>query len=166
MARVSFATGLVAGIVATVLAGFFVFRARAVAGQASGRRFDLRAFTALLALVIALIALIRSGDSGDGSQTTTRPDATDPAASSGPTSSAPTSSGPATSAPALVSVPNVVGLTQANATAQMQSAGLRVSVQTLPSRSIPSGYVVSQTPNALSSTTANAVVILTVSARP
>jgi hypothetical protein len=163
MAPVSFVTGLLAGIVATALAGFFVFRARAVGGQSSGRYLDLRALISLLALVVAVVAFVRSGDSGSDSASAPSAPATDRSSSSVATDGSASSSTSSSVLVANVTVPTVVGLSQKDATAELQALGLRVLVQTLPLRNVPPGFVVTQTPIAFSTTTRNTVVIIGVS---
>ena len=166
MTPVSFVTGLVAGIVATALAGFFVFRARAVAGQSSGRYLDLRALISLLALAVAVVALVRSGDSGSDSTSTPSAAATEPSSSSVAKSGSASSSTSSSILVSNVTVPSVVGLGQKAAIAELQALGLRVRVQTLPLRNVPAGFVVTQTPTAFATAAPNAVVILGVSAAP
>jgi beta-lactam-binding protein with PASTA domain len=65
---------------------------------------------------------------------------------------------------ARVTVPNVIGLPQAAAIEQLRVVGLKADVQTLPLKSVPAGFVVTQTPNAFSTTTTNAIIALGVSA--
>ena len=162
----SFVTGLVAGIVAAALAGFFVFRARAVAGQPSGRYLDLRALISLAALVVAVLALVRSGDSGSDSTSSASSAATDPSSSSVTTDGSASSSTSSSILVSNVTVPNVVGLSQTAATQALQAVGLRVHVQSLPLSNVPAGFVVTQTPIAFSTTAPNAVVIIGASVAP
>jgi uncharacterized repeat protein (TIGR03806 family) len=73
------------------------------------------------------------------------------------------SSGPAP----MVSVPNVVGQTQAAASNLITTAGLRVgTVTTAASTTVPSGSVISQTPVAGASVASNSAVNLVVSSGP
>ena len=63
-----------------------------------------------------------------------------------------------------VIVPNLVGLSQSAAVADLQNAGLKSKVESLPlSNGTPPGFVVTQTPVALSTTTTGAIVMLGVS---
>lgn len=64
------------------------------------------------------------------------------------------------SGPALITVPNVVGQTQANAVATLSTAGLTVSVTTTSSSTVPSGTVISQNP--AGGMTANSGTLITV----
>ena len=71
------------------------------------------------------------------------------------------------SGPAPVSVPNVVGLTQAAATASITSAGLTLgTVTTQSSSTVASGSVISQNPSAGTSVTSGSAVNLVVSSGP
>jgi uncharacterized repeat protein (TIGR03806 family) len=73
------------------------------------------------------------------------------------------SSGPA----AQVTVPNVVGQTQAAASTAITNAGLRVgTVTNAASTTVPSGNVISQTPTSGATVAANSVVNLMVSSGP
>ncbi|MDP9332972.1 MAG: hypothetical protein M3Q30_06655, partial [Actinomycetota bacterium] len=57
----TFAAGVVAGIVATTLVALLVFKARVIAGTAGTHLPDLRTVIAVTALVVATVALVRSG---------------------------------------------------------------------------------------------------------
>jgi hypothetical protein len=71
------------------------------------------------------------------------------------------------SGPANVSVPNVVGLTQAAASAAITNAGLSVGAVTLTnSANVPAGNVISQNPGAGASVAPGSAVALTVSLGP
>src|SRR5262245_2255448 len=71
------------------------------------------------------------------------------------------------SAPASVTVPNVVNMTQANASAAITVAGLTVgTVRTSSSPTVPSGSVISQNPAGGSSALAGSAVSLVVSTGP
>ncbi|HEY7104916.1 MAG TPA: PASTA domain-containing protein [Acidimicrobiia bacterium] len=65
-----------------------------------------------------------------------------------------------------VTVPNVVAVDQATATAQLQQAGLEVSVRSASSASVPAGAVVSQSPSAQRVAVRGDTVTLTVSTGP
>ena len=65
----TFAVGLVAGIVATVLVALLVFKARVIAGTAKPRLPDLRMAIAVAALIVAIVALVRSGHTSDSRST-------------------------------------------------------------------------------------------------
>jgi serine/threonine-protein kinase len=65
-----------------------------------------------------------------------------------------------------VTVPNVVAVGQAAATAQLQQAGLEVSVRTASSHTVPAGAVVSQSPSADRVAVRGDTVTLTVSTGP
>ena len=68
------------------------------------------------------------------------------------------------SGPAQVSVPNVVGMTQANATSAITTAGLVVgTVTTATSSTVASGSVISQTPTSGTSVNSGSAVSLVVS---
>ena len=158
---------MVTGLVAAAIAGMLVFRARVVSGHPSNRYLDLRALIAVAALFIAIVALVRSnGHNANDSQraaadvtsTTPRPSETNAEA---PPTDAPVST--TTIAQAEVSVPNLVGLSQSDATARLHAAGLQASIQKVPLANVPAGFVVTQTPAALASTTANSSVIIGVS---
>jgi subtilisin family serine protease len=73
-----------------------------------------------------------------------------------------------TTAPgSTVSVPNVVGLTQAAATTSLTTAGLAVgTVTTASSATVPAGSVISQTPGSGTSVAVGSAVNLTVSSGP
>jgi PASTA domain-containing protein len=69
--------------------------------------------------------------------------------------------------PPPVTVPNVVGLTQAAASSAIKAAGLVVgTVSSASSSTVPSGSVISQSPSAGASATAGSAVTLTVSSGP
>lgn len=163
----TFAVGLVAGIVATVLVALLVFKARVIAGTAKTRLPDLRMAIAVAALIVAIVALVRSGHTSDARSTNSAHiDASDsPSTSPAPSSSAPTP-GPSSTTSSVfttVTVPNVTGLSQSDAVTQLQRAGLRTQVRPLALRSVPAGFVVEQSPIAFSTTTSGAVVVLGVS---
>jgi PASTA domain len=165
---VTFAVGLVAGIVATVLVALLVFKARVIAGSAHARLPDLRTVIAVAALIIAIVALVRSGHTSQTRSTSTASgDASDsPSTSPAPSSSASTAGPPSSTTSTVfttVTVPNVIGLSQSNAVTQLQRAGLRTQVRPLPLKSVPPGFVVEQTPIAFSTTSSGAVVVLGVS---
>jgi beta-lactam-binding protein with PASTA domain len=68
------------------------------------------------------------------------------------------------SGPASVTVPNVVGLTQANAESAIVAAGLTVgAVTTATSDSVPAGNVINQTPGSGTAVTSGSAVDLAVS---
>jgi hypothetical protein len=69
-------------------------------------------------------------------------------------------------APPLVSVPNVVGETQAQATIDIQAAGLTVSVSTAYSALVVAGRVISQNPSAGSLVSPGSDVAIVVSLGP
>ena len=72
-----------------------------------------------------------------------------------------------TSGPALISVPNVVGLTQAAATTAITSAGLTVgTVTTQSSSTVASGNVISESPMAGTRVASGSAVNLVVSSGP
>ncbi len=159
---VTFATGVVVGIIAAAFVGFLVFKARVIAGTASVRLPDLRTAIAVVALVVAIVALVRSGHTDPGSTSS----------ASGPTSTSPepptptVSSSSTTSSSVLstVIVPRLVGLSQTAAVAELQNAGLKSKIESLPlSNGTPPGFVVTQTPVAFSTTTSGASVVLGVS---
>jgi beta-lactam-binding protein with PASTA domain/Ca2+-binding RTX toxin-like protein len=62
-----------------------------------------------------------------------------------------------------VTVPNVVGQTQAAATTSLTGAGLTVTVLTAPSTTVAAGIVISQTPTGGSTAAAGSAVAITVS---
>jgi PASTA domain len=167
---VTFATGLVVGIVAAVFVGFLVFKARVIEGTAHTRLPDLRMVIAVAALIVAIVALVRSGHTDPAS--TSAP----PSSASSPTSTSPepstssvssSSSSTTSSVFSTVIVPNLVGLSQSAAVAELQNRGLKSKVESLPlSNGTPTGFVVTQTPVALSTTTTGAVVMLGVSGAP
>lgn len=165
MSAVSFAAGVVAGIVATALVAFLIFKARVIAGQTTTRLPDARMVIAVIALFIAVIALVRSGHtstnaSTHSSDTTDEPRPTAPTtATSGGTATSTTTSTVFTS----VTVPNVVGAQQADAIKQLKRVGLDAKIELLPLSSAPPGFVVTQAPVALSTTTTHAIVTLGVS---
>ena len=166
---VTFATGLVVGIVAAVFVGFLVFKARVIEGTAHTRLPDLRMVIAVAALVVAIVALVRSGHTDAASNTA-------PSSASSPTSTSPepstssvssSSSSTTSSVLSTVIVPNLVGLSQTAAVAELQNRGLKSKVESLPlSNGTPPGFVITQTPVALSTTTTGAVVMLGVSGGP
>jgi PASTA domain len=157
---VTFAAGVVAGIVATALVALLVFKARVIAGSAGTRLPDLRTVIAVAALVVAIVALVRSGHTSQPRSTSARPVGPPSTASS---TSAPAPSSTTSSVLTTVTVPNVVGLSQSNATMQLQRAGLRTQVRPLPLGNVVPGFVVEQTPMAFSTTSSGAVVVLGVS---
>jgi PASTA domain len=160
---VTFAAGLVAGLVATAVFALLVFKARVIAGRASTRLPNLSTVVAVIALVVAVIALVRSGDAG--SRSTAPPGSTSDPPTTAPLSSTVVSTSTTRSSVlATITVPNVVGLSQSAATSELQHAGLRSRSEPLPLSSVPAGFVVTQTPGAFSTTTSNAVVVLGVSA--
>lgn len=63
----------------------------------------------------------------------------------------------------LVTVPDVVGQSQASATAEIEALGLVVAVATAHSSTVPAGDVISQSPTAGSEVSAGATVTITVS---
>lgn len=71
--------------------------------------------------------------------------------------------GTAWQASAPVTVPDVVGQTQAEATAALQAAGFVVAVVTAASSTVPIGAVISQAPTGGAEGTAGATVTITVS---
>jgi hypothetical protein len=162
---VTFAAGLVAGIVITALGGVFVFQARVIEGSGRSRMPDLRNLIAVAALIIAIVALARSGDRGS----TPARDVTGPTATSvvPPTasSSLPGSPSSTTSTTELhpVTVPKVIGLTQTDAIAALDRAGLRARVQPFAVGNVPAGFVVTETPMAFSTATSGSIVLLGVS---
>jgi eukaryotic-like serine/threonine-protein kinase len=165
---VTFATGLVAGIVAAAFVGFLVFKARVIEGTANTRLPDLRMVIAVAALVVAIVALVRSGHTDPGA-TSTAPSSTSSPTSTSPepsTSSVSSSSTTTSSVFSTVIVPNLVGLSQSAAVAELQNAGLKSKIESLPLSNVPAGFVVTQTPGALSTTTTGAVVMLGVSGAP
>ena len=164
----TFAAGVVAGIVATALVALLVFKARVIAGSAGTHLPDLRMVIAVAALVVAIVALVRSGHTSGSESTSARPEgppSTSPAPSTADSTSAPPSSTTSTVL-TTVSVPNVVGLSQSNAILQLQRAGLRTQVRQLPLGNVLPGFVVEQTPMAFSTTSSGAVVVLGVSTTP
>ena len=66
----------------------------------------------------------------------------------------------------LVEVPNVVGLTQSNATSALRDLGFVVTVSEAASATVPSGTVISQTPTAGSTQESGAQIVITVSTGP
>jgi hypothetical protein len=161
---VTFAAGVIAGIVATAVVALLVFKARLIAGNVGINLPDLRTVIAVAALVVAIVALVRSGHTSDSQSTSaangtpsTSPAPSTPRSTSGPSSS--TTSTVLTN----VTVPNVIGLSQSNAIARLQSAGLRTQVRPLPLGNVLPGFVVEQTPMAFSTTSSGAVVVLGVS---
>jgi cytochrome bd-type quinol oxidase subunit 1 len=164
---VTFAVGLVAGIVATVLVALLVFKARVIAGTAKTRLPDLRMAIAVAALIVAIVALVRSGQTSEARSTNPAPvDAIDsPSTSRAPSSSVSATGASSTTSTVFttVTVPNVTGLSQSDAVTQLQRAGLRTQVRPLPLKSVPAGFVVEQNPIAFSTTTSGAVVVLGVS---
>ena len=160
----TFAAGVVAGIVATALVALLDFKARVIAGTAGTRMPDLRTMIAVAALVVAIVALVRSGHTSGSKSTSARPEG--PPSTSAPSTADSTSAPPSsTTSTALttVTVPNVIGLSQSNATLQLQRAGLRTQVRQLPLGNVLPGFVVEQTPMAFSTTSSGAVVVLGVS---
>ena len=164
---VTFAAGIIAGIVVTALVGLFVFQARVISGDRKVPRPDLRSLVAVAALVVAIIALVRSGDNGSPASDTTPRPTDQPVTTVAPTISSTTTSESTTSTTVLrdVTVPNVVGMTQTTAAETLTRAGLRSHVQTLPLTNVPAGFVVTQTPMAFSTTTSGAIVSLGVSVK-
>jgi hypothetical protein len=167
---VTFAIGVVAGLAAAAFVGFLVFKARLIAGTASMGLPDLRTVIAVVALIVAIIALVRSGHTDPRSATDASSSSSDSASTSPePSTSAvsSTSSSSATTSSSVLStviVPNLVGLSQSAAVADLQNAGLKSKVESLPlSNGTPPGFVVTQTPVALSTTTSGATVLLGVS---
>ena len=162
----TFAAGVVAGIVATALVALLVFKARVIAGRAGTRMPDLGTVIAVAALVLAIVALVRSGHTS-GSESTGAgpggPPSTSPAPSTVDSTSAPAPSSTTSTVLTTVTVPNVVGLSQSNATMQLQRAGLRTQVRPLPLGNVVPGFVVEQTPIAFSTTSSGAAVVLGVS---
>ena len=71
--------------------------------------------------------------------------------------------GTAWQAAAAVTVPDVVGQTQADATTALQSAGFVVAVVTAASSTVPAGAVISQVPAGGAEATAGSTVTITVS---
>jgi hypothetical protein len=168
---VTFVAGLVAGILITTLGALFVFQARVIEGADRSRMPDLRSLIAVAALIIAIVALARSGQHDTAATTAvtpstapTTPAAGGPSSTAAPGSTSSTSSS-TTSTTVLreVNVPKVIGLTRAAAIAALQSAGLRSHVQMLPLPNVPPGFVVTQSPEAFSTTSSGAVVSLGVS---
>jgi hypothetical protein len=169
---VTFVAGLVAGIIITTLGAMFVFQARVIEGAGRNRMPDLRSLIAVAALIIAIVALARSGQH-DTTATTAVTVPTTPAAGPPTTARAanssttsPSSTSPSTTSTTLlrqVTVPKVVGLTQAAAIAALEGNGLRSHVQMLPLSNVPPGFVVTQSPDAFSTTTSGAIVALGVS---
>jgi hypothetical protein len=72
----------------------------------------------------------------------------------------------AATAPALVTVPNVVGLTQAAATTALTAAGLVTTVTTAPHATVAVGLVISTTPASGASVAPGSTVTLVVSSGP
>jgi serine/threonine-protein kinase len=68
--------------------------------------------------------------------------------------------------PNKVSVPNVVGSSQAGATLALQGRGLQVTVVTAPSAEVAAGNVIAQDPVANESVPAGSRVTITVSSGP
>ena len=159
-AIVTFAAGVVAGIVATAVVALLVFKARVIAGSAGVRLPDLRTVIAIAALVVAIIALVRSSDGADARSTSITPDT-----ANGPPSTSPAPPPSSTTSTVLTSitVPNVIGLSQSNAISQLERVGLRSQVRRLPLSNVVPGFVVQQTPMAFSTTSSGSVVVLGVS---
>ncbi|MEV5497822.1 Stk1 family PASTA domain-containing Ser/Thr kinase [Nonomuraea fuscirosea] len=66
----------------------------------------------------------------------------------------------------LGEVPSVIGLTQADATAQLKSSGFKVKVNPQPSNEVPEGTVVQQNPGEGAKYPANTTVTIVVSTGP
>ena len=162
----SFAAGVIAGIVATALVAFLVFKARVISGQTNVRLPDLRLTIAILALIIAIVALARSGKttSTTASDTTTTTEAfVDPTPTTTHGASTTTTSTAAGGGLTTVTVPNVIGVSQATAIDRLHQAGLDAKVQLLPLTSVPAGYVVTQSPVAFATATSHSTVEIGVS---
>src|SRR5205823_7284767 len=113
-AVVTFAVGLVAGVVATVLVALLVFKARVIAGTAKTRMPDLRMAIAVAALIVAIVALVRSGHTSDTRSTNPAPTDSSDSPSTAPAPSSSVSPAGASSTTSTVfrtvTVPNVTGL--------------------------------------------------------
>jgi hypothetical protein len=163
---VTFAAGVVAGIVATALVALLVFKARVIAGSAGTHLPDLRTVIAVAALIVAIVALVRSGHTSRSTSAAAGAANGAPSTSAAPSTAGSTSGPPSSTTSTVltnVTVPNVIGLSQTNAILQMQRAGLRTQVRPLPLNSVPAGFVVEQTPMAFSTTSSGGVVVLGVS---
>lgn len=159
----TFAAGLIAGIVVVSLGGLFVFQARVIGGTVRTLRPDPWRAVAVVSLIISIVALARSADHG-GNTTAPVADTTTAPPATAPPSTVASSTTSTTAVLREVSVPNVVGMAQAAAIEALQRAGLRSHIEPLPLASVPAGFVVTQTPIALSTTTSGAIVQIGVSA--
>jgi hypothetical protein len=84
----------------------------------------------------------------------------------GPTPSGVPAPPPTTSRPTRIRVPNTIGLTQAEACATLQKAGLPCRAQTVSSSSVGMGHVLSQAPVPGSYAVPQSTVVITVSSGP
>jgi len=135
------------------------------AGEPEGRDSLWRGVTfviATVALVMAAVALSRSNDrtqpATSGSSTATIPAATTSA------TTAPASSTPPTTAITTVTVPDVVGMSRADAISTLAHAGLGADEESLNLGNVQPGYVVAQAPPPESVLAPGAKVSITVSA--
>ena len=136
------------------------------AGEPEGRDPLWRGVTfviATVALVMAAVALSRSNDrtqpaTGGSSTATTIPAATPTA------TTAPASSTPPTTAVTTVTVPNVIGMSRADAISTLAHAGLDADEESLNLGNVQPGYVVAQAPPPESVLAPGSKVSITVSA--
>jgi beta-lactam-binding protein with PASTA domain len=98
-------------------------------------------------LVVGIWLIMRANDSGTGDETPTPTASVVPTTAVAPTTAAPPTSAPATatSGPVSIEVPRVVGLTQADAQARLDAAGLPYRLEFRPSDR-PAGTVIDTDP--------------------
>jgi hypothetical protein len=98
-------------------------------------------------LVVGIWLIMRANDSGTGNETPAPTASVVPTTAVAPTTAAPPTSAPATatSGPVSIEVPRVVGLTQADAQARLDAAGLPYRLEFRPSDR-PAGTVIDTDP--------------------
>ncbi|MEH1124658.1 PASTA domain-containing protein [Micromonospora sp. CPCC 206061] len=98
-------------------------------------------------LIVGVWLIMRADDSGAGDETPAPTASVVPTTAAAPTTAAPATSAPATatSGPVSIEVPQVVGLTQADAQAQLDAAGLPYRLEFRPSDR-PAGTVIDTDP--------------------
>jgi hypothetical protein len=110
---------------------------------------------AVALIVLILLAVLAVGgwliyratqSGGPSDEPSGEPTASTPAVTSAPPTSAPATSAPPTTAPAMVAVPEVIGDTEAEATAKFTVAGIRVEIVRRVTTDQPAGRVVATTP--------------------
>ena len=111
---------------------------------------------ALVVIILVIVFAVRGCSGAPGSRTP-----------SGGAASSATESPAASAVSEQVSVPNVVGMTVSEATAELQSAGLSVGTQTnQTSNTVARGQIISQTPAANSSAAKGSKITIVVSTGP